>query len=70
MVSKYLLSMVNVMLFAMLFYFLMDATIAFIATLVSAEGLEAVAGSGILSVVMGKFVSAIKDMMLPKKGGG
>lgn len=69
-VSKYLLSMVNVMLFAMLFYFLMDATIAFIATLVSAEGLEAVAGSGILSVVMGKFVSAIKDMMLPKKGGG
>lgn len=68
--SKYLIPMIRVLLFSLLFYFLMDASIGFIGALAGAEEVASVGSSGILSSLMSMFFNKIIAMATSKGGGG
>jgi len=68
--SKYFMPMIRVLLFSLLFYLLMDASIGFLGALAGAEAVASIGGSGIISGLMNMFLSELWKMARGPRGGG
>lgn len=68
-ITKYFIPIVRLSLFSLLFYFLMDAGIGFIAGLSNAEAVGSIASGGVLSSLMSMFISKIAGMAMSAARG-